>query len=310
MAFFMVENEIKKGWDIYLYYWVIPFFILFTLINYFANFLNFNGFDLGLMVSVVSFLFGFFLTICFSITTSRLTALKEANAFETGRLTSFFQLSKYLGAEFHDKVKNFIDQYTRLTLRDYGNYEIGRASVSSLYDSLYSMDLKTEHKKAIANSFLYVLGEFAVIREKLEYLTQMKMIKAMKIANLILASILIMLLFLSRGESFTGTLFVLLSTTIVFILLILEDYDNLKIGDYVINISNAEQLFDLIGKERYYPENLISKVKLEEGKKYRIGFYNKKENQEKIVTLEYNRSFNLKLTNLFSKFRKKEEQSN
>ena len=116
---------------------------------------------------------------------------------------------------------------------------------------------------------------------------------------------LITLLFLNRGETFTGTLFVLLSTTIIFLLLILEDYDNLKIGEYAINISNAEQLFDLIDKERYYPEILLSKVKLEEGRTYRIGFYDKKENNEKIVNLVYNHSFNLKLNNLFNKFKKK-----
>jgi len=236
---------------------------------------------------------------------SRLNALKEATAIETSRLTSLFQLSKYLGTEFHERVKNFMDEYTRLTLRDYEKYEVGRDSVYSLYDSFRLMDLKNEHKKIIASSFFQSLGDFGVVREKLEYLTKMKMLKAMKIANLVLALILITLLFLNRGETFTGTLFVLLSTTIIFLLLILEDYDNLKIGEYAINISNAEQLFDLIDKERYYPEILLSKVKLEEGRTYRIGFYDKKENNEKIVNLVYNHSFNLKLNNLFNKFKKK-----
>ena len=97
----------------------------------------------------------------------------------------------------------------------------------------------------------------------------------------------------------------ILSTTIIFIFLIIEDYDDLRIGDYSYNISNSEQIFDLIGKERYYPENILARVRLEKGKKYRIGFYDTREKEERIFLMTYNPGFIFKIHDLAAKFKGK-----
>jgi len=76
--------------------------------------------------------------------------------------------------------------------------------------------------------------------------------------------------------------------------LIVEDYDELKIEDYATNISNSEQIFDLIGKERYYPQEILSKIKLEKGRKYRIGIFDSKSGKEKIFELEYGKNKKIK----------------
>ena len=114
---------------------------------------------------------------------------------------------------------------------------------------------------------------------------------------------LILLLFLNRGDPFTNLLFVLLSTIIVFIFLIIEDYDDLKIGDYKANISNSEQIFDLIEKDRYYPEEILSRVELERGKKYRIGILDEKDGKEKIFDILYNPEFKSKVKFLVDKLK-------
>jgi len=297
------DREIKRGFDIYLYYWVFVFFIIFVLINYFANILKIETFDVGLMVSVVSFLFGFFISISYSMILSRIGSLKESLAVETGRLVSLFLLSKNLGKKFHESIKESIDKYTILTLRNYKDYNFGRDETYSIYDNSNLMELKTELQKQSASSFFYVLGEFETTREKLEYLTSGRLLKVMKITNYLLAMILISLLFLNRGGIVSNLLFIILSTIVAFILLIIEDYEDLRIGDYLNNISNSEQLFDLIGKDRYYPEFILGRVKLEEGRDYRIGFYNSKEKTDKIITLTYNRSFNFNLARMTNRIK-------
>ena len=103
---------------------------------------------------------------------------------------------------------------------------------------------------------------------------------------------------------FTNLLFIILSTVIIFIFFIIEDYDNLRIGDYTYNISNSEQIFDLIEKPRYYPEEILKRVKLKRGVQYRIGLFNEKTKQEKIVTVTYNPEFNYYLRLLARKFRR------
>jgi len=236
---------------------------------------------------------------------NKVSLLKESLATETGRLVSLFLLSKNLGVKFHKKITDLIDTYTITTLRHYSTYAFGRESIYEINKSVGEMEIKNDKQKAIADSFLYILGELEPTREKLEYLTSVRILRSIKFTNHALAIILIGLLFLNRGEIFTEILFVVLSTVIVLILLIIEDYENLKIGDYVVNISNSEQLFDLIGRDRYYPKPALGKVKLKKGREYRIGFYNSKTKTEEIVTLQYTSGFSFKLQNLFDKFKKR-----
>jgi hypothetical protein len=310
-----MKQKIRKGMNLYLYYWAIPFFILFILVNYFGEVLKLDlvkilnisteGVNLGFMTSMVSFLFGFFISISFSIILNRVNVLKDNLAIEAGRLSSLFLLSKHLGEKFHKRVIDVVDRYTIITLRHYRNYEFGRNIAYELNKDIDNIKTKTDHEKAVAGSFLGVLADFQVVREKLEYLTKSKLPKAVKLTNYILAFLLIFLLFLNRGGSFANIMFIILSTVVVFILLIIEDYEDLRIGDYTANISHSEEIFDLIGKDRYYPRYLLGRVKLYKGKIYRIGHYNKKAKKEEIIKLEYSPGFNKKINSLFKKFKKK-----
>ena len=284
----MEEEQIsKKGVEVYLYYLTLPIFFIFLIINTSTNIYDISALDLNLMISIVSFLFGFLITISFSMLWGRVSALKSSLAIETGRLVSLFELSKHLGKKFNDKVRQHIDNYTVNTLRDYTNYDVGRESIYGIYEDLDEMELKTEPQKQAASSFNYILGEFEPLREQLEYLTKGGLLWALKFANYALAIILISLLFLNRGNPFNNWLFVILSTVVAFIILIIEDYEALRIGDYTANISNSEQLFDLIGERRYYPRRLLKRVKLEKGQIYRVGVYDSAIRRERIVNMRY-----------------------
>jgi hypothetical protein len=292
-----MKHKIRKGMNLYLYYWAIPFLLFFILVNYFGdvfkldlmNFFNVGteGVNLGFMTSVVSFLFSFFISISFSIILAHVNVLKDNLAIEAGRLSTIFLLSKNLGEKFHKKAIDVIDRYTIITLRHYRHYELGRDIAYELNKEVKTLKLRTNSERAILGSLLGVLADFQVVREKLEYLTKGKLPKAVKLTNYTLAFLLIFLLFLNRGNPFANIMFVILSTVVIFILLIIEDYEDLRIGDYTANISHSEQLFDLIGKERYYPRYLLGRVKLHKGKTYRIGHYNKQTKKEEIVKLKY-----------------------
>lgn len=281
------QNKIKRGLNFYFYYWTIPIFFFFLIINYFTRNFKIEALDINLMISIVSFLFGFLITISFSLLLARFSSLKEFLAEETGRLVSLYLLSKALGHKFHQKIKERIDDYTIKTLQYYKKYELGRKPVYKIYQDLNLMEIKNETQSAKANSFLYILGELETVREKLEYLTGRRTEWSLKFSNYLLGIILIILLFLNRGDIFTNSLFIILSTIIIFIFLIIEDYDNLRIGDYTINISNSEQLFDLIGKERYYPKSILNRVELQKGKAYRVGIHDPKRKKDKTIRILY-----------------------
>jgi len=299
----MGEPKIKRGLNFYWYYWTIIVFLGFILINYYTRYFKIEVLDVGLMISVVSFLFGFLISITFSMLLNRTAILKDSLTAETGRLVSLFSLSKHLGQKFHGRVRERIDSYTIKTLRGYKQYEISREDFYGFYDDLQFMEIKTEQQNNFAGSFLYVLGEMSTIREKLEYLTNRKVEFSIKVADYTLGILLIALLFMNRNDPFTNIIFILVSTIIVFIFLIIEDFDNLRIADYSANISNSEQIFDLIRRERYYPQRLLSRVKLEEGRKYRIGIYNSKLKEEEIFEIIYNSVFKIKINKILEKFK-------
>src|SRR3989344_3161381 len=96
------KEEIKKGFNIYLYYWTILAFIALLIINYFARTFKIESLDMNLMISIVSFLFGFLITITFTMLLARTSALKDALANEAGRLVGLFCTSKHLGEKFHE----------------------------------------------------------------------------------------------------------------------------------------------------------------------------------------------------------------
>ncbi len=289
------EYKLKKRFSVYIYYLVIPAFVLFSYLNYNLPYFNVGILDLRTMMSVVTFLFGFFISISFSMILSRASTLRDDLATETGKIISLFKTSKFFGEIFNKKIAERIDGYTVATLRDYDHYEVGRGFLYEIYEDLRNLTLTSETQKAYLSQFLSTLNDFEKVHEKLEALTSEKMLFAMKLANYVLAVLLISLLFLNRGETFTNVLFVILSTVIVFLLLIIEDYENLRIGDYINNISNSEQIFDLIGKDRYYPYSVLGRIKLEKGKVYRIGVYNPKTKEEEVLHLSYNSKFEFNL---------------
>jgi len=305
----MNKEEIKKGLNIYLYYWTIVAFFVFYLIHILLIDVNRDSlnFDLGiidLMTSAVSFLFGFLITISFSMLLSRTASLREVLSTETGRLISLYLYSKHLGEKFNKIIKDKIDEYTIRTLKDYTNYEVGREIIYSIHNELDKAEIKNAHHKCIFESFLYVLSELEPTREKLESLTGRKLIWSLKLSNYLLGIILIFLLFINRGDSLSNILFIILSTIIIFILLIIEDYDNLKIGAYHFNISDSEQIFDLIGKDRYYPKNILKMAQLEEGKLYRVGIYDSREKKEKIYKMRYSPYFKSKMNKFVRTFKR------
>ncbi|MFA5020260.1 MAG: hypothetical protein WC533_04130 [Candidatus Pacearchaeota archaeon] len=299
------ETKIKKGLNIYWYYWTVVAFVGFWIVDSFATKYTFNYINIELMISVVTFLFGFLISITFSMLLTRTSSLKVALSTEAGRLVSLYLLSKNLGKEFSEKIRERIDSYTMDTLREYASYEVGRESNYGMYDDINCMELKTQNQRVAADSFLYILGEFQPTRESLEYITKKRIEWSLKLVNYLLGIILILLLFLNRGDEFTNTLFIILSTVVIFILLIVEDYDNLRIGDYTVNISNSEQIFDLIEKDRYYPEEIMSRVKLEKGRDYRIGIYDTSLKKERVFRITYNPKLNVKIPEIISKLKKK-----
>ena len=138
------EKQIKQGLNIYLYYWTIPALIALIVINYYSPIVRIEYLDIDLMISVATFLFGFLITITFSMLLTKVSALKTALSDETGRLVSIYLLSEKLGKEFKEKVTENIDEYTIQTLKSYTHYEAGRKANYNFYRISNLMEIKNK----------------------------------------------------------------------------------------------------------------------------------------------------------------------
>jgi len=283
----MKNNSIKKGLGTYLYYWTIVGFLIFLLINYFFKDFKTENLNVGMMISAVTFLFGLLVGSNFSMLRSRLGNLKEVMAIETGRFINLFYLSEKLGGKFHEQIKKRIDRYTIQALSYFQKYEAGRKEIFGIYKDLDLVKPKSKSQELYLRLFLFNLGEIMPIRRKIEYFSKKYQITAMKFVNYALGFILILLLFLNRSNFFTEVLFVILSTIVIFVLLIIEDYDDLKIGAYTLGVSNAEQIFDLIGEKRYYPKKLLKNAEIKKGDICRVGYFDKQSKKHIVKEVKF-----------------------
>ena len=194
------EYKLKGRFYIYIYYFVIPAFIIFSYVNYHSPFVNVEQLDLRMMLSVVTFLFGFFISISFSMILSRASNLRDSLATETGKIVSLYKYSKFFGETFSKKITERIDGYTLATLRNYHHYEAGREFIYEIYEDLRNLTITNELHKTYLSSFLSTLNDLENMHEKIEALTSEKLLLAMKLTNYVLASLIISLLFLNRGK--------------------------------------------------------------------------------------------------------------
>ncbi|MAF80736.1 hypothetical protein CL628_01860 [bacterium] len=217
--------------------------------------------DVEIVLTVSTFLFaiiyGFFITRSFS----RFTYIEENLAVEDAKMLSLYRTSRLWGKEFQEQVGGLIDEYY-IDVLDYplDDYYKGTADkMDQLYDLLAtSTPLRGETADEAYGPVVGLLADIEEQRNRNSVRAQQSMTIGHWAVLLVLAGVIISsLYFLKVPMFFSQIVTVLLATMTVLLLLILRDVSNLRLGGVMIAAESAQEIFEMMGKLRYYSDTYI-----------------------------------------------------
>ena len=235
------------------------------------------GTILGMVGLLFAILIGFFITDLWS----RFQRIRENVAIEVSGLQTYFLFTKILGdfprhKKWADKQRELVDRYVReffyVEWSDYGKIDV---HFNNIIDSLREVEeLETIKEDETYANLLPLLNEITTAREKLFMYGKDRLNKMEWMVLLFLTGILVFSLFIIRAPGFSS-LFLsgTLVSTLVILILILRDLDNLSFGEDMVSFEPYETIFDVIGKSRFYLKKDIKTGRVVPPKdtKYRIG---------------------------------------
>ncbi len=232
---------------------------------------------LGIVGLLFAILVGFFITDLWS----RYQRIRENVAVEVSGLQTYYLFVQILGRFLHHKEwakkqQELIDKYIReffyVEWSDYGKID---PYFNEIIKSLKEMkELKTNQENETYSNILPILNDITTSREKLFIYGKDKLSKMEWIVVLFLSAILIFSIFLIRTSDLPSLLLSgTLISTVIILLLILRDLNDLSFGEGMVSFEPYETIFDVIGKPRFYLKRDIKtgRVVPPKGIKYRVG---------------------------------------
>lgn len=232
-----------------------------------------------LILTVSTFLFAILAGFFIARLNSRYDKIISYISDEDSYWLSFYRSSLIFGKKFADKVSDIIDEYYRIAFSgEVGNYYyIDNIPVlEKAYREMRGVKLPDSHKSQVTfQNMLNYLTDIERTRNQSSVLTREKLTGGQWTVLVLLSAIIISCMFLlGLPPIYFEIITVLLSTILVLVLLIIRDLQNLKLGGYALSIESGQEVFELVGKLRYYPEILIKDGSIQipnSVKKYRLG---------------------------------------
>ena len=232
---------------------------------------------LGMVGLLFAILVGFFITDL----GSRFQRIRENVAVEVSGLQTYYLFVQVLGKfvphkGWASKQQKLIDKYVReFFYVEWGDYNKIDPYFNAIIESLTDIKKLNSNKEVETyTNFLPLLNEITTAREKLFMYGKDRLNKMEWMVVLFLAGILIFSLFIIRSADpssllLSGTLI----ATVVILLLILHDLDDLSFGEEMVSFEPYETIFDVIGEHRFYLKRDIKRGRVTppKGMKYRLG---------------------------------------
>jgi len=230
---------------------------------------------LGMVGLLFAILVGFFITDLWS----RFQKIRESVAVEVSGLQTYYLFVQILGKfpvhkKWAEKQQELIDRYVReFFYVEWNDYEKIDPYFNAIIQSLEEIgELKSNKEVETYTNFLPLLNEITTARERLFMYGKDRLNKLEWLVLLFLSGILIFSLFIVRTPELaslflSGTLI----STVIILLLIMRDLDDLSFGEDMVSFEPYETIFDVIEKPRFYLKRDIKKARVNppKGTKYR-----------------------------------------
>lgn len=238
---------------------------------------NDNASSIGIIFSVITFLFGIFVSFSISDRHNRLNKIRELDSVERASMETIFEFSSLFGSKIQKNISDCIDKYL-VSVFDHQIWEYGETEKELVELSKCVRSINPKNNARHSETFKIMLADLSAIgnsREQTVPLINDKLSFYEKFAFIILAGILVFSTLFINSEPFVSFMLALLDLIVVTLLWFLHKLDNLEWKYEAMIFEPYQHTFESIGKLRYYPETLIAsgKVKNHRGKTYRLAIY-------------------------------------
>jgi hypothetical protein len=206
----------------------------------------------------IGILFGIIVGFFLSDLYSRFQTIKDNAAVDASGLATYYQYAKLLvrgerNRKWLARQRDIIYRYvTKFMPLPWSEYSVTDKEFNEILESLKKIKYRTNKENETYSNILAVVSEVSDAREKLvmsgrDHLTRGEWIVVLLLGGLLLFSLYYVKTMEPVSIAFTG----LLSSSILILLLVIRDLDNLKFGEIAVSIEPYERVLDTIGKPRY-----------------------------------------------------------
>ena len=226
---------------------------------------------LGSTAIFYSILLGFYIASAMT----NLARLKTLTASETGALIAIDKIIELSLPEKSKETKSKIDTYLvkrfQYEINDY--VEPTTNEFYSIFDVLKGAKANSDGEGAAINYVAEAMYYIAQARREITVAGAKIMTSASWLLMLILTTIILICLLLSRDGTLIGAIIVsLLGSAAIMSLFILDDIDGNKFGEEQFAIDTYQDVFSAMGLLHYYPEHILMGGRYRPTvKEYRIG---------------------------------------
>jgi hypothetical protein len=251
-------------------------FVLLLIVSFYVNGVGtFN--DISTIFTITSFLYGVLAAWVIGNLWSRLSSIKDMIAVETGDLESIYKFSSVFGKKYVDRIRNAIDDY----LLEAFEYELNDYHLKTekhflkIFDVVKTAKAKNPTEEQALYQIFECTKDMTKNRNEIIPIATSRLEPYLWMVMIFLSSTIIYSLFYIKTMDMFSIFFTtLVSSTIVLILLVVRDLNQLTAGEEMMGFEIFERIFDIMGKPRYYPEIsfLAERVKPPpKGTPYRLG---------------------------------------
>ncbi|MFC1723092.1 hypothetical protein ACFL0V_03055 [Nanoarchaeota archaeon] len=228
------------------------------------------------LLSVSSFLFGIFVAFFISDRHSRIKRIQELLREQDANILNIYKLSGEYGKKEQGKIRKLLDNWVISTVDYYlKDFHKTMPDFLKVYDHCLALK-KNKSRPIIYDQIIYELKDSSKTYKRLTYLLRDKL-SVIEWGSITLLSVimLICLFAINTNTIFSIPIIVLLSISIVAILLVLRDLDQLFWKEHIWIWDPVTQLFQELDLMPYYPDEAIDlkRYKPPKGMKYRKAIY-------------------------------------
>jgi hypothetical protein len=231
---------------------IITLTILFIFTVLFLVYQNKISLELGILMSIITFVYGFFLNSVFAFVHRKFVDFRTNMAELSGNIQAFYNMVCLAQQpKFKEAVKlelsDFVKSFQRLHPLEYQKHQV---YIDKLFAAMSSYKIKNKNQEILYTRMINTLNNISINREKAEILGDRYLVGEIKIIFVALTALVgLTILLLSVHSVYFLLLAIIMELSLVFLAFLIFNLDRIRYGKVKIRRSNLSHLLELIEKD-------------------------------------------------------------